>query len=65
MESTHAGDRKQQTPQSICRKRGFYGERRLRQTVSRQYNRLLDQCKVHMDRFENEYPAPRRTSRHC
>ena len=28
-------------------------------TVSRQYNRLLEQCKVHMDRFEKEYPEPR------
>src|SRR5512136_770324 len=28
-------------------------------TVSRQYNRLLAQCKVHMDRFEKEYPEPR------
>lgn len=28
-------------------------------TVSLHYNRLLEQCKVHMDRFEKEYPAPR------
>ncbi len=28
-------------------------------TVSRQYNRLLEQCNVHMDRFEKEYPEPR------
>ncbi|MGE5790333.1 MAG: hypothetical protein ACM33C_05665, partial [Syntrophaceae bacterium] len=34
--------------------RDHYGK-----TVSRQYNRLLEQCKVHMDRFEKEYPEPR------